>query len=208
MAKDRKRNPPQRNAGTPGAAVASAPGQKQAGLSRNGAAAGEEARARPRGAGAPGAGLSTRRFFEIYKRGQGYYTRMGTVIGGAILILAGMNYLWEQLGVFADPNHIWTLYFRAGVPLLFGAALGLFLFWVSGSSRKCCDFLIATEGEMKKVSWSTRREVVGSTKVVILFTLLLAAILFVVDIAFLLFFSSIRVVQVPPEILRRIFGLD
>ena len=208
MAKNRKRIPPQGNAATSGAALAAAPGDKQAALSRARAAAGEEARAKPRGPGAPGVAPSGRRFFEIYKRGQGYYTRMGTVIGGAILILAGMNYLWDQMGVFADPDRIWTLYFRAGVPLIFGAGLGLFLFWVSGSSRKCCDFLIATEGEMKKVSWSTRREVVGSTKVVILFTLLLAAILFVVDIAFLLFFSSIRVVQVPPEILRRIFGLD
>jgi preprotein translocase SecE subunit len=65
---------------------------------------------------------------------------------------------------------------------------------------------------MKKVSWSTKREVVGSTKVVILFTVLLAIMLFVVDVIFLLFFSWIQVVKVRPEVLRRIFqgifGLD
>ena len=165
-----------------------------------------EAKARLTGPGPVVRGAPGRRFFEIYKRGQGYYTRMGTVIGGAIVILAGMNYLWQQLEVLKDPNRTWTLWVQTGIPLLFGASLGLFLFWVSGSNRRCCDFLIATEGEMKKVSWSTKREVVGSTKVVILFTMLMAAILFTVDIAFLMFFSWIRVVKVAPEVLRRIFG--
>jgi preprotein translocase SecE subunit len=159
-----------------------------------------------KGAGASAPAVSGRRFFEIYKRGQGYYTRMGTVVGGAIIILAGMNYLWSQLGVIYDTSKIWTLYVRVGIPLVFGVGLGLLLFWVAGTSRRCCDFFIATEGEMKKVSWSTKREVVGSTKVVILFTVLLAVILFMVDILFLLFFSAIRVVKVPPEVLRRIMG--
>jgi preprotein translocase SecE subunit len=45
------------------------------------------------------------------------------------------------------------------------------------------------------VSWSTKNEVVGSTKVVILFTLLLAALLFVVDLAFQGFFSMIGVLK-------------
>jgi len=55
--------------------------------------------------------------------------------------------------------------------------------------------MIATEGEMKKVSWSTRHEVVGSTKVVIMFTLLLAVALFVVDLVFQRAFSWIGVLK-------------
>ena len=55
--------------------------------------------------------------------------------------------------------------------------------------------MIATEGEMKKVSWSTKREIIGSTKVVILFTFLMAGLLFLVDSAFQLLFSSIGVLQ-------------
>ena len=58
-----------------------------------------------------------------------------------------------------------------------------------------CDFLIATEGEMKKVSWSTRREVIGSTKVVVLFTFLLAVLLFVVDFTFKTMFTLINVLK-------------
>jgi len=37
---------------------------------------------------------------------------------------------------------------------------------------------------MKKVSWSSRKEVVGSTKVVIVTTFIMAGILFGVDILF------------------------
>ena len=168
----------------------------------------DQSKAKDKASHPAGTALKKRRFFEIYKRGQGYYTRMGTVIGAVIIILAGMNYLWQQLGIFEDPNVPWTLWVRAGVPLLFGAGLGLVLFWFTGSSRKACDFLIATEGEMKKVSWSTRREVIGSTKVVILFTALMATILFVTDVLFLMFFGSIGVLKVQPQTLRRIFGLE
>jgi preprotein translocase subunit SecE len=59
--------------------------------------------------------------------------------------------------------------------------------------QRVADFLIATEGEMKKVSWSSRKEVIGSTKVVIVTTLIMAAVLFVVDIVFQLFFKSIGI---------------
>ncbi len=55
--------------------------------------------------------------------------------------------------------------------------------------------MIATEGEMKKVSWSTRRELLGSTKVVIALTVLMAVLLFVVDLMFQSLFSSIGVLK-------------
>ena len=43
------------------------------------------------------------------------------------------------------------------------------------------DFLIATDSEMKKVNWTTRAELIGSTKVVIIFMLLIAVLLFALD---------------------------
>ncbi|MBU0718456.1 MAG: preprotein translocase subunit SecE [Planctomycetes bacterium] len=55
--------------------------------------------------------------------------------------------------------------------------------------------MVATEGEMKKVSWSSKAEVIGSTKVVIMFTVLLAALLFVVDLVFQRFFTYIGVLK-------------
>jgi len=144
--------------------------------------------------------------FEIYKKGQGYYTRMGTAIGAGVLVLAGAHYLYEKLGVYYDENRIWTLYLRVGVPVAFIAVMGLIIYWVVGLSRRCCDFMIATEGEMKKVSWSTRKEVIGSTKVVIAVVVLLGLMLFLVDLVFLVFFNTIGVLR-GPGILKTVFGI-
>ncbi|MEO0513015.1 MAG: preprotein translocase subunit SecE [Planctomycetota bacterium] len=81
------------------------------------------------------------------------------------------------------------LYINAGtasVVILFGA-FGILYF--VGSSKPSAEFLIATDGEMKKVNWSTRREVLGSTGVVIFAAFLIAALLYGVDIAFNQFFG-------------------
>ena len=57
------------------------------------------------------------------------------------------------------------------------------------------DFLIATDSEMKKVNWSTRAELIGSTKVVILFVLLIAVALFVFDTIFSTIFYLMHVLK-------------
>ncbi len=80
----------------------------------------------------------------------------------------------------------------AGIVLLLGAGL-IFLF--IGSKPSSCEFLIATDGEMKKVNWSSRREVLGSTWVVIASSFLIAGMLYMVDLAFQSFFVSINVLQ-------------
>jgi preprotein translocase SecE subunit len=80
----------------------------------------------------------------------------------------------------------------AALVLLVGAAL---VFWIVGSKPTSCEFLIATDGEMKKVNWSTRREILGSTWVVIAASFLVAAALYVIDQAFSWFFVSIDVLQ-------------
>lgn len=80
----------------------------------------------------------------------------------------------------------------AGLVMLIGAVL-IFLFIASKPSS--CEFLIATDGEMKKVNWSTRREVLGSTWVVIASSFLIAGMLYLVDLAFQSFFVAIDVLQ-------------
>jgi preprotein translocase SecE subunit len=145
-----------------------------------------------------------RSFFEIYKGGQGYYTRMGTAIGGGVLILGGADFLYRQL-VF-ESNAPWTLWVQVGVPLAAAVALGVLLYWVVGVNRRSCDFMIATEGEMKKVSWSNRRELIGSTKVVIVFSILIAALLFIVDVGFVMLFGWIRVLKVVPSLVKVLSG--
>ena len=51
------------------------------------------------------------------------------------------------------------------------------------------DFLIAAEGELKKVNWSSRREVAVSTLVVIIVVVLMAALLGTTDLVFQMVFE-------------------
>ena len=50
-------------------------------------------------------------------------------------------------------------------------------------------------GEMKKVNWSTRREIVGSTLVVIAMTLIISLFCWVWDFAFSTIFVWMRVLD-------------
>lgn len=59
-----------------------------------------------------------------------------------------------------------------------------------------CEFLIATEAEMKKVNWPSRKELLGSTWLVIAGTFMLALMLYVFDFVFLVFFKMIGVIKV------------
>ncbi len=147
-------------------------------------------------------------FFDVYKAGQGKHIRTGTAVGAGVLVLAGANFVFEQLAIMVDPDRAWTSWFQMGTALLWLVGLGVLTWWLTGVNRKSCDFMIATEGEMKKVNWSTRREVMGSTKVVIAFTLLMSLLLFLVDLLFMTFFSSIGVLREVPSVLSMFTGGD
>jgi len=123
-----------------------------------------------------------------------------------VLILAGGDFIYDQLSVFRVDEAAWTLWMQAGITIGFLAGMFLLTFWVCFVNRKASDFFISTEGEMKKVNWSTRREIIGSTKVVIVFTLLMSLVLFMVDMVFMTFFSWIGVLKEAPSILEALFG--
>lgn len=152
---------------------------------------GSEAPASHGGARRPeaGGGLLTQ-----YKPEQGWYTRVCTFIGAGVLVAWGAKFLNDRLKVF-EGDEGWRLLITPGIPLLVLVLLGAFAWWFSFVNAKASDFMIATEGEMKKVSWSSRREVVGSTKVVILFTLLFSAFLFLMDVVAQQLFSWIGVLK-------------
>ncbi|MCC6578910.1 MAG: preprotein translocase subunit SecE [Phycisphaeraceae bacterium] len=71
---------------------------------------------------------------------------------------------------------------------------GGLLYWLLNKPR-IADFLIATESEMKKVNWPTRRELIGSTWIVICGTVLFSAALWVIDLLFALLFSNIGILK-------------
>ena len=124
---------------------------------------------------------------EIYKPGQGKYTRAGTVVGAMAVAVVGAYVLSEKLRGLET-----SIYVRFGVPTAIVLGLAMLVFWFVNRPRSA-DFLISTEGEMKKVSWSSRKEIVGSTKVVIVTTLILAALLYGVDFVLAVLFDSLGI---------------
>jgi len=119
----------------------------------------------------------------VYKKGQGKYTRMLTLAGAVFVATVAAAALSEFFGGY---NLTRPPYIRFGVPAGLVAVVGLLVLWLI-NRPKSADFLIATEGEMKKVSWSSKKEVIGSTKVVIITTFILAVVLFSVDLALVFF---------------------
>jgi preprotein translocase subunit SecE len=140
----------------------------------------------------------------MYKPRQGYYTRLGTAIGIGVLTICGAYFLMDQLGML-DLGASSRLAIQYGVPAGFILVMGAVVYWLVGISRRPNDFFIATEGEMKKVRWSTRKELTRSTKVVIVTVVLLGTFLFLWDVAFMMFFSTIKILKGSPG-LERLFG--
>jgi len=136
-------------------------------------------------------------FFTIYKRGQGYWTRMGTGIGAGLIGAMVAYEIYDKLPTFLpdDPNHPQRdRHIALVVALVFLAAYSAWGYWFT-NKPSTVDFLIATDSEMKKVNWTTRKELIGSTKIVILFMFLIALYLFVCDLLFGGFFHVINVLK-------------
>lgn len=133
-------------------------------------------------------------FFSAYKPEQGKTTRTATLVAAGALVAWGAYFIYDRLQVYEGDNW-WQLLITIGIPVAFAVVLGSLAWRYSFAHPKTGDFMIATEGEMKKVSWSSRREIIGSTKVVILFTLAMAIYLFAVDIGFQKLFQWIGVLK-------------
>jgi preprotein translocase SecE subunit len=88
-----------------------------------------------------------------------------------------------------------VLYLQAGAASLVVVVGVILIYWYVGRKPATVDFLIATDGEMKKVNWSTRKEIVGSTWVVIGASVLIAAYLFATDFILSEFMFRIGVIE-------------
>jgi preprotein translocase SecE subunit len=130
----------------------------------------------------------------IYKQGQGYWVRLMSAIGFGLLIMMGVIWLWDQLSGF-QIGDLESVYVQGGVSVIVIAVSGLIGYHLIGRKPKLVDFMIATEGEMRKVNWSTRREIAGSTVLVILLTLFIAVFCKIADLAFSSFFQWVDVLQ-------------
>jgi preprotein translocase SecE subunit len=159
-----------------------------------------------------------------YKKNQGQRVRRGTILGVLILAGCGIYVLLAHktlntVGYYAEPGNLeswvnnWTLAVpfagvritllpdvRFTVPLLLGAAALWFAYRLVNFPA-FADFLIATEAEMNKVSWTSRRRLVQDTIVVLTTVLLMTVFLFVVDLLWGWILSSrmIGVLQAPAQ---------
>jgi preprotein translocase SecE subunit len=129
--------------------------------------------------------------FDIYKRGQGKYTRLCSVFAfGTIAALGCLQlYKWLDASDFGlSPRG--ALWLATMVPTGILVGCGLLIFWLA-NKPSVADFMIAAEGEVKKVSWASRREIAVSTFIVIVVVIFMAALLGVTDLAFRLIFKHV-----------------
>ncbi len=129
----------------------------------------------------------------MYKIGQGYWTRvLSATAGGVIAVLGGwwLHDIFETVDWGINP-----IYLSWGIGGLFVALCMPFIYLWTARTATTVDFLVATETEMKKVSWPTRREVTGSTVIVIATSVAIALFCFVFDQAFFLLFVEMNVLK-------------
>jgi len=150
-----------------------------------------------------------------FKHNQGVRVRRGTIVGvltlgicGIITLISHRSFGYEVPGT--PPNNwTWHVPFTTGLsgeadlgtfiplmfkvhllaPVLLGLALLVFS-WRLVNVPTFADFLIATEAEMNKVSWTTRRRLIQDTVVVLVTVLLMTIFLFAVDIMWIQILSN------------------
>ena len=130
----------------------------------------------------------------IYKQGQGYWVRLMSTIGLALMVMMGVVWIWDQVAA-VQVGDIEAVYVQAVVAVLVVLVFGGIGYWLIGRKHSVVDFMVATEGEMKKVNWSTRREIYGSTVLVIALTLIIAAFCKTFDLTFSSFFQWMDVLK-------------
>jgi len=132
--------------------------------------------------GGPAGNSNRRRFAQflanllranLYKPMQGRYARLYTAIGLGVVVVLGLWRLYDTLGSSTPAT-------RFGVPALVGLALGWLIFRLV-EYPPFVEFLIATEAEMNKVSWTSRDDLYRATSVVLATVFLMAVFLFGVD---------------------------
>jgi preprotein translocase SecE subunit len=146
-----------------------------------------------------------------YKGNQGLRVRRGTVVGLLVVAVCGIYVMvqhgsvskgdWEVLVPFTEGTS--SVIFMHRLNMVLPIVLGFLAFWFAWrvvNWPKFADFLIATEAEMNKVSWTTRKRLFQDTVVVLVTVVLLTTFLFVVDILWIKILSNpfLRVLDVDP----------
>jgi preprotein translocase SecE subunit len=137
-----------------------------------------------------------------YKASQGLKVRRGTILGLLILGGCGIYTMMSRSALLGDWDvdvpfmDGWTLTLlparRYTLMLLLSAGL-LWFAWRIVNLPVFADFLIATEAEINKVSWTTRRRLVQDSIVVLVTVFLMTLFLLIVDILWFWLLSNPKI---------------
>jgi preprotein translocase SecE subunit len=122
---------------------------------------------------------------KIYKPGQASYTRLGTGFAAGAVVAVGCYQLYRMLG--GSDLNLWV---TTMVPAITLVAVWAVIYWLLNKPA-VADFMIAAEGELKKVNWSSRKEVAVSTMIVILVVFAMAILLGATDMVFQFVFRQL-----------------
>lgn len=115
-----------------------------------------------------------------YKATQGFTARTATAAGLGVIFLTGLYQLSESLKVVTSPAWVSQPASRIGIPMILAAMLAWFLYRLINYPL-FAEFLIATEAEMYKVSWTTWADLKRATTVVLVTVVLMTTYLWLVD---------------------------
>jgi preprotein translocase subunit SecE len=110
----------------------------------------------------------------LYKPLQGKQARLWTAVGLGLTVLFGLRELFLTLDGQSTKANAY------GITTLVGLAFGWLIFRLL-QFTPFVEFLIATEAEMNKVSWTSREDLKRATTVVLVTVALMAVFLFGVD---------------------------
>lgn len=131
----------------------------------------------------------------IYKSGQGYWTRIMSVVGFGLLLLLGAVWIFDLIDS-RGTGGVTTRYVAFGVGLAVAIVGAVVIYYYCGVNQRSVDFFVATEGEMKKVNWSTRREIIGSTALVLIISASISILCWVLDTVWAVAMRGLGVLQV------------
>jgi preprotein translocase subunit SecE len=123
----------------------------------------------------------------LFKPMQGWHARIYTALGLGVIAAAGV---WRVYDSSIEYTPVW----RLGIPGTLALVLGWLIFRVV-QFPPFAEFLIATEAEMNKVSWTSKDDLYRATTVVLTTVLIMAVFLFVVDWLWLFILRNIGVLQ-------------
>jgi len=124
---------------------------------------------------------------DLYKPMQGWHARLYTALGLGLILAAGAWRVYEASIEYSTIE-------RLGLPALFAGILGWVVFRIM-HFPPFAEFLIATEAEMNKVSWTNKEDLVRATSVVLTTVVLMTVFLFFVDTLWTFILRMIGVLQ-------------